>query len=516
MTLRQTTTRWLWGACLALLWGAAFAQAAENVPWEIAPYRVLVWIETPPGGHFDDAFFTRFTQTLDDKRYATSGAVLATDTQYAPMPLARWFADDVAPASFTARLKSLEIGVDDYDRIQLISIERDGDWAIAFREFDTLTRTWGSVHRTSVPQRSLLPSATLRLLYDKFLPLAKITDVRKPDVTLAVKATTLVEEEGIARRQRISDAVAFVPPDDEINWNEPPPLGPSEVPSLGLIPGQVNVGEAMQPILRRNDRQGNLIPENGITIMPWTYVSCEANDGLQIHGTMISGYTQPLPGRRNVRTQRLALGVRPAHDSTELKLVDRSTEAMPLAGYEIYSKDPAGPTLLGASDASGGLPIAKDPQSAVRTLYVRSGGNLLARLPIVPGHDQAITARIPNDSPRLLAEGFVEGWRDQLVDTMARRQILAQRVQRKIELGELDDAKKWLAQLRSERTVNELAFDLRSAKGQFLKDSKLDPMIKRRIDELFEKGQRLIAQDKSLFVEGNLAKQLEEAQNAQR
>lgn len=516
MTLRQRTTRWLGGACLALLWGVAFAQAAENLPWEIAPYRTLVWIETQPGCHLDDASFTRFLHTLNDKRYATSGAVLAADTQQAPMPLARWFADDIAASTFVNRLKSLEIGVDQYDRIQLISLECDGDWGIALREFDTLTRSWGSVHRTSVPQRSLVPSATLRLMYEQFLPLAKITEVNKPDVVLTLKAATLVEEESLTRKQRISKAVTFAVPEDDADGSEPAASEMSELPYPGQFPGSVGVGEAMQPILRRNDRQGNLIPENGIMVMPWTYISCEANDGLQIYGTMISGYNQPLPGRRNVRTQRLALGVRPAYGNTELKLVDKSTEAMPLAGYEIYSKDPEGPTLLGASDASGGLPISKDPQSAVRTLYVRSGGNLLARLPIVPGHDETITARIPNDSPRLLAEGFVEGWRDQLVDTMARRQILAQRVQRKIELGEFDDAKKWLAQLRQERTVNELAFDLRSAKGQFLKDSKLDPMIKRRIDELFEKGQRLIAQDKSLFVEGNLAKQLEEAQNGQR
>lgn len=269
----------------------------------------------------------------------------------------------------------------------------------------------------------------------------------------------------------------------------------------------------MQPLLRRNDRQGNLVAENGIMVMPWTYVRCEAIDGLQLKGTMMSGYNQPLPGRRNVRTQRLALGVRPAQEVTQIQLVDKSTEAVPLSGYEIYSKDPDGPTLLGASDANGYVQIENDPRSAVRALYVRSGGNLLARLPVVPGHQPTLIARIPNDSPRLLAEGFVEGWRDQLVDTMARRQILAQRIQRKIENGELEDAEKWLAELRSSRSVNELAFELRSAKGDFLKENKLDPMIKRRIDELFEKGQRLISQDKSLLIEGNLAKQLQDAKN---
>ncbi|MFN3151642.1 hypothetical protein [Bremerella sp.] len=499
-----------------LLLCPVFAMAAEQLPWEIAPYRTVVWVDADRSCHLDDAFFASFTKSLKDRRYATSGAILVTDIHQAPIPLARWFAKDAASASFVARLESLDLQADEYDRVQLISIERDGGWTITFREFDTLTRSWGSAHRTSVHQRSLLATAVLKLSYEKFAAIAKITDVDKPDVALSLKATTLVEEENLIRQQRKGEAFAFAPPTEEVDWKKLPAIGPLDMPSPGLLPGSVGVGEAMQPILRRNDRQGNLVPENGITVMPWTYVRCDSNDGLQIKGTMISGYNQPLPGRRNVRTQRLALGVRPAYDTTELKLVDKSTEATPLSGYEIYSKDPDGATLIGASDASGDVQITKDPHSAVRALYVRSGGNLLARLPVVPGHDQALTARIPNDSPRLLAEGFVEGWRDQLVDTMARRQILAQRIQRKIELGELDEAEKWLAELRSGRTVNELAFELRSAKGQFLKDNQLDPTIKRRIDDLFEKGQMLVTQDKSLLIEGNLAKQLKEAQNAQR
>ncbi len=497
-----------------LLWGTSSGYAAENLPWEIAPYRTLFWIETQRSCHLDDAFITRLTNTLNEKCYATSGAVLVTDVERAPFPLARWLGSNVESAAFVDKLDSRQIKPEQYDRIQLVSIQHDSDWQLAFREFDTLTRSWGSVHRTSVFQRSLLLTAILRLSYERFSALAKITDVDKPNVALALKATTLIEEEKQTREKRQQAAVAFVAyQDEEIDWKKLPPLGASDVPYPGVLPGMIGAGDAMQPVLRRNDRQGNLVSENGIMVMPWTYIRCEANDGLQLRGTMISGYNQPLPGRRNVRTQRLALGVRPAQDATQLQLVDKSTEAVPLSGYEIYSKDPEGPTLLGASDASGNIQITKDSQSAVRALYVRSGGNLLARLAVVPGHEQVLTARIPNDSPRLLAEGFVEGWRDQLVDTMARRQILAQRIQRKIELGELEDAEKWLAELRSSRSVNELAFELRSAKGDFLKENKLDPMIKRRIDELFEKGQRLISQDKSLLIEGNLAKQLQDAKN---
>lgn len=515
MNMRQKIRRTVVWACLTLVLSQTSIALAERLPWEIDPYRTLISVDVDPSCYADQAFLNGLLEEIQRQRYATSGAIQTTEARAAAVPLTRWYANDASADDFIAKLDRLGIGPEEFDRIQMVSLRRDGDWEVTFREFDTLTRSWGGTHQVRVLQRKLLPAAILRLSYEKFMPVAKITDVQKPAVALTIKATTLIEEETQFRQKRINESLVFGPPPEEIDWKQMPSTVSADSFSPGVVPGTVNVGEAMQPVLRRNDRQGNLIPANGIAFMPWTYISCEANDGLQIKGTMVSGYGQPLPGRRNVRTQRLAIGIRPVHESTELKLVDKATEAVPLAGYEIYSKDPDGPTLVGASDANGNVAIPQDPRSAVRLLYVRSGGNLLARLPVVPGHEAATTARITNDSPRLLAEGFVEGWRDQLVDVMARRQILAQRVSRKIEQGEFDDAEKWLDQLRAGRTVNELAFELRSAKGQFLKDNKLDPTIKRRIDDLFEKGQRLVAQDKSLLVEGKLAKELEEAKKAQ-
>ncbi|GAA4421781.1 hypothetical protein [Bremerella cremea] len=488
------------------------AVGADQLPWEIDPYRTQVWIEPDASCHVDDGFVTRLGDRLQQQGYATSGAVMRTSYELAPLPLSRWMSESADPARFAEQLK--ELGIEPYqcDRVHLISLERDGDWKIRFREFDSLTQSFGAVHEAAVQQRELVSSAILRLSYAKFAPLARVNEVQKSNITLTARGATLVEEEAISRTQRWSEAVGQIPPaeDTEVDWDALPAAAPSESPLPETVPGLVGPGEALQPVLRRNDRQGNLVA-NGIVFMPWTYIRCEENDGLQLKGSMVSGYSQAMPGRRNVRTQRLAIGIRPLFDSTTLKLVDKTSEDTPLAGYEIYAKNADGPELVGASDANGKVVIPNDPKNSVRLLYVRSGGNLLARLPVVPGFEQSTTARITNDGPRLLAEGFVEGWRDQLIDTMARRQILSQRVERKIEEGEIEEAERWLAALRSGRTVNELAFDLRTAKGQFLKDNKLDPTIKRRIDQLFEKGQRLVAQDKSLLVEGKLARDLEAA-----
>ncbi|RCS55933.1 hypothetical protein DTL42_00650 [Bremerella cremea] len=492
--------------------GSSFTLAADKRPWEVAPYRTLVWLDIDPSCHVDAAFTDRLSRQLEEVRYASSGSVWETTIAPSPLDLTRWYRPDADVERFVERLRANDIEPEKWDRVMLISIKRDAAWEIDFREYDSMTNSLGSHHATSVLQRELIPTETLKLVYEKFLPLTRIDNVDKKKVSLGLKGATLVEEENLGRHQQYLNAVEFIPPaeDQTIDWKKPSVVNQAEVPYPDFIPGMVGIGEAFQPVLRRNDRQGNLVKENGIMFMPWTYITCEENDGLQIRGTMVSGFNTPLPGRRNVRTQRIAIGIRPAQETTRLQLVDKSAEDVPLAGYEIYSKDPDGATLIGASNPNGYIEIPTNPASAVRLLYVRSGGNLLARLPMVPGFEPQSTARITNDSPRLLAEGFLEGWRDQLVDTMARRQILAQRVQRKIDSGDLDGAQKWLDELRTGRTVNELAFELRTFKGQFLKGN-LDPTIKRRIDDLFEKGQRLVAQDKSVLIESDLSSQLEKA-----
>lgn len=513
MINRKILQRALSVLCLGLCALVSVADAAEQGPWEVSPCRAMVWLDLDVSCHADPEFAARLLRQMEEIRYASSGAAWDTTIMESPLPLDRWYATDADPALFAERMRKQGMDPEKWDRVMLISIAREDVWKIDFREYDSMTRSWGSHHQRSVGQRQLVPTETLKLAYEKFLPLTRIINIDKNEVTMSLKGATLVEEELLARRQRYQAAVEYIPPsdDEEINWNQPPDVAASEAPYPELIPGTVAIGEAFQPVLRRNDRQGNLVEENGIAFMPWTYINCESNNGVHIKGTMVSGFNTPIPGRRNVRTQRIAIGIRPANDTTKLKLVDKTSESTPLAGYEIYSKDPSGANLIGSSNPNGFIDIPTTPECAVRLLYVRSGGNLLARLPVVPGHDPTLTARVTNDTPRLLAEGYLEGWRDQLVDTMARRQILVQRVQRKIDSGDLDAAEKWLDELRSSRTVNELAFELRTAKGQFLKDNNLDPTIKRRIDDLFEKGQKLVSQDKSVLTEATLSQQLDEA-----
>ena len=115
--------------------------------------------------------------------------------------------------------------------------------------------------------------------------------------------------------------------------------------------------------------------------------------------------------------------------------------------------------MLGRTDAAGAIrvPAASDP---LRVLLIKNGGVLLARLPIVPGLVPELTAEIPDDDPRLEAEGFITGMRENLVDLVTRRQILFVRARKHIEAGELDKAAELVDELRGLQTRTEFLRDL--------------------------------------------------------
>ncbi|CAE7525998.1 unnamed protein product, partial [Symbiodinium sp. CCMP2456] len=177
MTLFQQVERWdlkirrtvVW-ACLTLVLSQTSIALAERLPWEIDPYRTLISVDVDPSCYADQAFLNGLLEEIQRQRYATSGAIQTTEARAAAVPLTRWYANDASAVDFIAKLDRLGIGPEEFDRIQMVSLRRDGDWEVTFREFDTLTRSWGGTHQVRVLQRKLLPAAILRLSYEKFMP----------------------------------------------------------------------------------------------------------------------------------------------------------------------------------------------------------------------------------------------------------------------------------------------------------------------------------------------------------
>jgi hypothetical protein len=155
------------------------------------------------------------------------------------------------------------------------------------------------------------------------------------------------------------------------------------------------------------------------------------------------------------------------------------------AGQSKESPEPIGPT-----DHTGKLAIP--PGAApVRTLYIKHGGQLLARLPIVPGAERQVEVPLPDDDARLAAEVQLTALREDLIDVVARRNILMARARQKMKVRDFAAAQKLLTAIDELPGRSQFNLTLTSAARRFRSD---DPLIQRRIDQLFEGTQTVLPQ----------------------
>ncbi len=137
---------------------------------------------------------------------------------------------------------------------------------------------------------------------------------------------------------------------------------------------------------RKDDRNGKPIL---IGPMDWAFLlvtELTGHDGRNVEMDFFAGRAGGLQGRKNKRTFRMALKVRAFGDSTMLRLHLQKDPDFPLIGYELYDKelDSTSMTFIGRTDWNGRLLVERNDKP-LRLLYVKNGGAVLARLPIVPG-----------------------------------------------------------------------------------------------------------------------------------
>lgn len=117
---------------------------------------------------------------------------------------------------------------------------------------------------------------------------------------------------------------------------------------------------------------------------------------------------------------------------TRLVLTTRAPARRPLGGVEVeISTEPqpaaqATPIERLVSDRNGMVQLSPKTMAADAPVWllVRSGQNLLARVPFVPGLRGVEVLELPDDSLRLELEGRVAQLQSELIDTVARRAVL--------------------------------------------------------------------------------------------
>lgn len=207
-----------------------------------------------------------------------------------------------------------------------------------------------------------------------------------------------------------------------------------------------------------------------VSIEPSELSDTERRQSSAIEMDFHAGLAGGLQGRNNSRTFRMAFKARPFFDNTMIRMHVRGAADEPLIGYEIYEKamDSKDMTFLGRTDWNGRIWLEKT-RDPLRLLYVKNGGAVLARLPIVPGQSEVEVADMTGDDMRLQAEAYIRGVQNAIVDLIAIRELLGARVRLRLKKGEMKEAEELLELLRAEPTNERIADDMGKKQTDYLK-----------------------------------------------
>jgi hypothetical protein len=182
--------------------------------------------------------------------------------------------------------------------------------------------------------------------------------------------------------------------------------------------------------------------------------------------------------------------------------MSRTRPSRPLGGYEVLRRGDgeSQPQLLGttASDGSFRLPAT---DGLLQPLLIRSGGQLLARLPLVPGQAPELTANVVDDDGRLRAEGFVLAFQSRVMDLVARRELLAAQFRQRLSGGKLEEAQQILEEYRLLESRGDM---LRVLDQQQQEISSPDRLTQLRIERIFSDARQLLHK----FLDPNTANDL--------
>jgi hypothetical protein len=452
--------------------------------WEYSPYRVQAWVVVEASPFLPPRSEERLSEAIVSGAWSVAEYGWQVTADAAPLALRGELLQRLPQLSFD-QLKDTTGKPPSCDKLFLIVVrEQDTEFTISLREWDMPTRHGGEVWQTRTVDAQAIPELVLQGLVATFRPLAKIEKVDGKAIVARVRAGGMITHED----------------------------------SLLTL----NAGALMHPIIRRNQRNGEPLP-NGITNPAWTYLDINARENSLLKCSLVTGFVGAVPSKGSARVERLALAVKRTYPTTVISVISRkeattgdtkrTKASRPLSDYEIYAKEKTGEEeksiSLGLTDWQGKVRLEPDENKLLRVLYVRNGSQFLARLPVVVGHLPELTFEVYDDDARLLAETKLRAMQSKVMDVMARREILAARIRTMIKQGNVEAATQLLGELRAlpqrVQILKELDEDQRrlpTATG----------ITQKRIEALFNGGRQLLSKFLDPELASQLAKEIAEAQ----
>lgn len=462
--------RGLW--CTSFTWVMlslfAVAPASGESLWDMTPYRIQLFVATADDGRLPADYAAALGGQVVDRLDSLIGAAWLLEPNAPEAPLRQRLLDHFDQVT----AEDLPAPALQADKVLLVAVRAaSSGTTIHAREYDVRTQTWGPLVERNVAQARPLTNEVVRAVLASFTPLAKIEKVDGKAVTLKLQAAGLPPRD---------PTIAFVSADD-----------------------------LFRPIVRHNERDGSL---KKLQPVPYTFLLVNEVTAADAQSTVYSGMRSPLASRKRARSEQLALMIKSPPDTTRLELRSRTDPDRPLVGYEVFAYGPNDKTTvsLGRSNSRGEVEVPPGPQP-IRILVVKSGGEFLARLPVMPGLEPVLNVPLPRDDERVAAEGFIVGLQEELVDLVVRREVLMALIRARLEEGKLEEAEKLNEELAALRTREQFALLIDAQKQRTVSK---DQMVQRKIDRLFTDTLALVNNFMASAPLDDLQNQLRQAKQA--
>lgn len=274
---------------------------------------------------------------------------------------------------------------------------------------------------------------------------------------------------------------------------------------------RLSEGDVLIPVLRREAPAGQA-PLVETQVVPWTVLVVEELEDAERRCRVVGSSRHPLGVRRRGRIEQLAVAVRPTPAPVTLHLVTQVEPRRPLPGCGVFIRNVGDAkseptTRVGVTDQAGRIEIPPG-EGPLQVAWIKSGGLLLGKLPLVFGLHDSIDVPLAEDPARIQAEADLTAVRTELVDLVARRNILLARSRAALKGGDLALARRLADQL--DKLPTRAQFNqridsvVRTTRSQ-------DRLTQSRIERLVEETRSVLGQYLDPRQVGELRNQIIEA-----
>lgn len=462
----------------AILCAAALANGAQAATvgryWELSPYRVRIAITLNTSAVVASRVEQQLPRLIIQRARVAFGPLWKLDVELADHIT-------VVPDTKRAALSAEELTAArrSLDKLIVLAVHEDVlGYEVTAQEYDCLLESWGPVVSLSTTNLASLPELAFAAVQAAFSPMATFQVKREQPDQVRLK------------------------------------FRGSELPRLGPEQELYRPGDVLRPVLRRVDRDGQPV-EGGIQVVPWTYLSVQSGAAAEATADIHSHTKFPFGARQRGRVEQLAQLVRSSDAPTTLRLHARGNQRVALAGLPVYQRNlgEEDSTFLGKTDRDGRITVPPG-DTPIQFVFVQSSGQWIAKIPVVPGADGLVEAPLVDDRKRLEAEARLIAIREELIDIVARRNILAMRVRTKIKEGDLDAANRLVREIEALPSATE--FEQQRIRQQERLVTSDDPRVQARIDQLFGDTRDVLAEFLSPGLVQELKREIAAGSTAQR